>query len=68
MAGTAIIAKHIVAVHPSKGVKKSVAKGFIIKSKAVTQADKIILSLNEVRKIESGKKKAKSFDQFLGEL
>ena len=51
-----------------KSAKKSLAKKVAVKSKAVRQANKITSSLHEAHQIETGKKKAKSFSKFLGEL
>lgn len=40
----------------------------LTKAKANRIANKTLRSLNEVKQIEAGKKKAKSFDEFLDEL
>jgi hypothetical protein len=39
-----------------------------VKFKAEKQAKKIIVSLDEVKKVQQGKKTPKSFDEFLNEL
>lgn len=48
--------------------KVGLVERLMIKAKAKKIANQTLRSLNEVKKIEAGKKKAKSFDEFLDEL
>lgn len=52
----------------STEVQSSFLPKTIAKFKAEKQAKKIIASLDEVKKVQQGKKTPKSFDEFLDEL
>jgi hypothetical protein len=56
------------SVESSSVNKPNLFNKMIVKFKAKRQVKKVVRSLNEVKKIESGRKKAKSFDDFLKEL
>lgn len=64
-----ISVKNAMSVKKSGNSKKFPSfKNPIVKIQAYCQANKITRALNEVEKIEKGKRAAKSFDDFLDEL
>jgi hypothetical protein len=67
MPRTTSISQSVAKISSSKVSPTFFAKA-AIKFKAEKQAKKIIISLDEVKKVQQGKKTPKSFDEFLDEL